>query len=352
MSASQDTTPSELDARASAPFRRELETVGRLGKRLGPWAPLLTLIALCLLLGLLSPRFFSIRNFIGILNEAAPILVLAMGTTFVIILGGIDLSVEGIVAVSAVVVVLLVRNDLNTNNYGWLGVLVAVLIAASMGFLNGLVHTRLRIPSFMATLAMQYVGLGLATVILAGNFARITDRQIRGLVLNQFPDLPQAPDLGLPYVTWIAVFSLIIAFVIQRYTRVGRYMFAIGGGEDIVLLRGVRVNRYKLIIFTLAGLFSGLGGVMRVTQLGMAQPAVGAGLLFTAITGVVVGGTALSGGEGGVLNTLVGVLIVTVLRNGMILLGVNPYIQQAIQGLIIVVAVTLTINRARLKIIK
>lgn len=352
MSVPQGTTPSDLNASAPTSIQRELARLGRLGKRLGPWAPLITLIGLCVLLGLLSPRFLTLRNFVGILNEAAPILVLAMGTTFVIILGGIDLSVEGVVAVSAVVVVLLVRNDFNTNNFGWLGVLIAVLAAGGMGFLNGLVHTRLRIPSFMATLAMQYVGLGLATVLLAGNFARITDRQIRGMVLNQFPDLPQALDFGLPYVTWLAIIALIVAFIIQRYTRIGRYMFAIGGGEDIALLRGVRVNRFKLIIFTIAGLFSGLGGVMRVTQLGMAQPAVGAGLLFTAITGVVVGGTALSGGEGGVLNTLVGVLIVTVLRNGMILLGVNPYIQQAIQGLIIVAAVALTINRGRLKIIK
>lgn len=334
------------------PTHRNLERLQRLGKQLGPWAPLLSLIALCLLLSLLSPQFLTIRNFIGIANEAAPILVIAMGTTFVIILGSIDLSVEGIVAVSGVTIALLTRNDLNTNDYGWLGVLAAILLASGMGFLNGFVHTRLRIPSFMATLAMQYVGLGLATVLLAGSFARMTDPQVRGLVLNRFPDLPDAPGLGLPFGTWLAILAFMIAFVIQRYTKIGRYMFAIGGGEDIAALSGVHINRYKLIIFTLAGLFSGLGSLVRAAQVGMAQPAIGAGMLFTAITGVVVGGTALSGGEGGVLNTLVGVLIVTVLRNGMILLGVNPYIQQAIQGLIIVVAVTLTINRARLKIIK
>ena len=203
----------------------------------------------------------------------------------------------------------------------------------------------------MTTLAMQYVGLGLATVLLAGNFAQMRDPQIRGLVLNQFPDPPR-PDVGLPYGTWLAFFVFFIAYVIQRYTRIGRYMFAIGGAEDLAALSGVRVDRYKIIIFTLAGLFYGAGALIRSAQLGMAQPAIGAGMLFTAITGVVVGGTALSGGEGGVANTLVGVLIVTVLHNGMILLGVNPYIQQAIQGLIIVIAVTLTINRARIKIMK
>ncbi len=350
MSVPQGTTPSDLTS--ASPWRRELESLWQFGKRLGPWAPLISLIGLCILLSLLRPQFFSVGSFVRMANEAAPILVLAMGTTFVIILGSIDLSVEGIVAVSAVIVVLLVRNDLNTNNYGWLAVLAAVLAAGAMGFVNGIIHTRLRIPSFMATLAMQYIGLGLATVILAGNFARILDRQIRGLALNQFPNLPNAPDIGLPYVTWIAIITVIVAYGIQRYTKIGRYMYAIGGGEDLAVLSGVRVNRYKLIIFTLAGLFSGLGGALRVTQLGMAQPATGAGMLFTSITAVVVGGTALSGGEGGVLNSLVGVLIVIVLHNGMILLDVNTYVQQAIQGLIIVVAVTLTINRGLIKIMK
>jgi ribose transport system permease protein len=332
--------------------RREFEKWIRRGKQLGPWASLISLIVLCLLLALLSPQFLTLRNFVGIANEAAPILVIAMGTTFVIILGSIDLSVEGIVAVSGVTIVLLARNDFNANDYGWLSVLAALLLASSMGFVNGLVHTRLRIPSFMTTLAMQYVGLGLATLLLAGNFAQMQDPQIRGLVLNRFPDLPQIPALRLPYGTWLAIIAMMIAYVIQRYTKIGRYMYAIGGGEDVAALSGVRINRYKLIIFTLAGLFAGVGSLVRAAQVGMAQPAIGAGMLFTSITGVVVGGTALSGGEGGVLNTLVGVLIVTVLHNGMILLGVNPYIQQAIQGVIIVVAVTLTINRARLKIIK
>lgn len=349
MSAPPGVTPTDFSSGSMSQFRRDF--VLRLGKQIGPWAPLISLFALCFLLALLSPQFLTFRNFVGIANEAAPILVIAMGTTFVIILGSIDLSVEGIVAVTGVSIVLLARNDFNTNDYGWLGVLLAILLASALGFVNGLVHTRLRIPSFMATLAMQYVGLGLATLLLAGNFAQMRDPQIRGLVLNRFPDLPQ-PYVGLPYGTWLAIAILIVAYVIQRYTKIGRYMYAIGGGEDLAALSGVRINQYKLIIFTLAGLFAGLGSLVRAAQVGIAQPAIGAGMLFTAITGVVVGGTALSGGEGGVLNTLVGVLIVTVLRNGMILLGVNPYIQQAIQGIIIVIAVALTINRARLKIIK
>lgn len=351
MSVPQGVTPTDLGPGSFAETGRGLESLRRLSKRLGPYAPLISLIVLCALLTLLSPRFLSLRNFVGIANEAAPLLAIAMGTTFVIILGGIDLSVEGIIAVSGVTIVLLAKNDLNGNDYGWLGVLVALLLASAMGFVNGVVHTRLRIPSFMTTLAMQYVGLGLATVLLAGSFAQMRDPQIRGLILNQFPDPPR-PYLGVPYGTWLAILTFLVAFAIQRYTKVGRYMFAIGGAEDLAALSGVRVNRYKVIIFTLAGLFAGMGALIRSAQLGMAQPAIGAGMLFTAITGVVVGGTALSGGEGGVANTLVGVLIVTVLHNGMILLGVNPYIQQAIQGLIIVVAVTLTINRARLKIIK
>ncbi|MBE0691451.1 MAG: hypothetical protein IH587_15135, partial [Anaerolineae bacterium] len=214
MSSPQGVTPTGLGPSSLSPGRSDRERLLYWGKRLAQWAPLLALLALCLLLSLLSPQFFSVRNFIGIANEAAPILVIAMGTTFVIILGSIDLSVEGIVAVSGVTVVLLARNDFNQNDYGWLSVVAAILLASGMGFLNGFIHTRLRIPSFMATLAMQYVGLGLATLLLAGNFAQMRDPQVRGLVLNRFPFFPDNPTLGLPHGTWLAIFAFLLAYVI------------------------------------------------------------------------------------------------------------------------------------------
>ena len=136
MTVPQGVTPSDLGPGSLSETGQGLESLRRLGKRLGPYAPLLSLIALCVLLALLSPRFLSLRNFVGIANEAAPLLAIAMGTTFVIILGGIDLSVEGIVAVCGVTIVLLAKNDLNGNDYGWLGVAAALLLTGAMGFVN------------------------------------------------------------------------------------------------------------------------------------------------------------------------------------------------------------------------
>jgi len=344
MSLPQNTVPATVELNPSGNASLRGEQWRRILRRLGPYASLIALISISIFIGLREPRFFQTSNWVRISVQSASVLVLALGSTFVIILGSIDLSVEGLLALSSVIISLLVLNDKNDSNLGVIGLIIPLAACGLMGFLNGFLHTRLRIPSFMTTLGMLSVGLGLATVLYAGVTARIKDPYVRGLALDDF--------LGLPWVVWIAIVSLAIAYFIQRYTRIGRYMYAIGGAEDLATLSGVPVNRYKVIIFTLAGVFSGLGGLIMAAQLGTGTAVIGEGRLFTAITAVVVGGTSLSGGEGGVLNTLVGVLLVVVLSNGMILLGVTPYIQQAIQGLIILVAVALTINRSRLKIIK
>jgi ribose transport system permease protein len=167
---------------------------------------------------------------------------------------------------------------------------------------------------------------------------------IRGLALKRFWDVP--------YMVWVALFTLVLAYIIQRYTRLGRYVYGIGSGEDLMALSGIPVNRYKIMVFTLAGMFYGFAGLVAAAQLGMGNALIIQGKLFTAITAVVVGGTALSGGVGGVLNTLIGVLVVAVLSNGMVLMGISPYTQQAVQGILIVIAVALSLDRARLKIVK
>src|SRR6185312_11374820 len=151
---------------------------------------------------------------------------------------------------------------------------------------------------------------------------------------------------------WVALLALAIAFAIQNYTRLGRYMYALGGGEEVAALSNIPIDRVRILVFTLAGVFYALGGVLAAAQLGLGNAQIGQGRLFTTITAVVVGGTSLSGGEGGVLQTLVGVLIVTVLSNGMVLMGVSPSVQQAVQGLMIIAAVALSIDRKRLRIVK
>jgi ribose transport system permease protein len=196
----------------------------------------------------------------------------------------------------------------------------------------------------MVTLGMWFVAGGIANAVLGGLAVRVTDPMIRGLAINRF--------LGLPWGVWVALAALAVAYVLQTYTRLGRYMYSLGGGEEIAALSGIPIARVRITVFTIAGVFYALGGVLAAAQLGLGNAQIGQGRLFTTVTAVVVGGTALSGGEGGVLQTLVGVLIVAVLLNGMVLMGISPSIQQAVQGLMIIVAVALSIDRKRLRIVK
>lgn len=297
------------------------------------------------MIGVLNARFFEFSNLIRIANSAAIPLVLSLGMTFIIVLGSIDLSVEGVLAIGAVLISLLVRNNSNTLNFGWLGVVLAVLACGAIGCLNGVVHTGLRIPSFMVTLGMWFIGVGVATLLLGGSTVRVLDQGIRSLALER--------PMGLfPIAVWVALGALGITLVIERQTRIGRYIYAIGGGEDLAALSGIPVKRVKIIVFTIAGTLYGLGGLLAAAQLGLGNALIGSGRLFSTITAVVVGGTALTGGEGGVLNTLVGVLIMAVLGNGMVLLGISPDLQQGVQGVLIIVAVALSLDRVRLKIVK
>jgi len=327
-----------------SPERRD-RTLKRSLRRLRPYAPFFALIALSLLVGAMNPRFFEFNNLIRIANSAAIPLVLALGMTFVIVLGSIDLSVEGVLAIGAVLISLLVRNNGNSLDLGWFGVVLAILACGAIGCLNGVIHVGLRIPSFMVTLGMWFIGVGVATLVLGGSTVRVLDPGIRSLALDR--------PLGLfPIAVWVALGALGITWVIERQTRIGRYIYAIGGGEDLAALSGIPVNRVKIIVFMIAGALYGLGGLLAAAQLGLGNALIGSGRLFSTVTAVVVGGTALTGGEGGVLNTLIGVLIMAVLGNGMVLLGISPDVQQGVQGVLIIVAVALSLDRARLKIVK
>jgi len=307
--------------------------------RLSEFGPLLVLIALCLCVGALNPSFFTFRNLVwGLANSAAIPLILAMGATFIIVMGSIDLSVEGVLSVGAMIVVLLCANDSNANDFGLWGPVLAIVACTGLGLLNGLVHVVLRIPSFMATLGLWFVGLGVGTVELGGSAVRVVDHNIRALAFERV--------LAFPLAAWFAAAAFLFALFLERRTRFGRYVYAIGGGEDIAALSGVPVRRTRILAFTLAGFFTGLASVLAAAQLGQANTTIADGRLFMTVTAVVVGGTALTGGWGGVANSLVGVLIVAVLANGMVLLGISPYVHETVQGLMIIAAVALSIRRS------
>jgi ribose transport system permease protein len=308
------------------------------------WAPLAVLAALCLLVSLFNGNFLSLSNFVRLLSSASIPLVLCMGATFIILMGSIDLSVEGTVALTAVLVSLLVANDITGRDWGLWAVPLAIAVGGLMGLLNGLLHVKLKTPSFMTTLGVGFAGVGIAMAILAGDTVRISDQTFRFLSLGRV--------LGVPMAVWIALAAVAIAFIIQERTRLGRWLYAIGTDEMTARHAGIPIERTRILIFAVAGLFYGLGGVMAAAQFGQGHALISQGRLFTTITAVVVGGTALSGGVGSVMNSVIGVFIVVVLGNGLVLMGVPPYVQQGVQGLLIIVAVALALDRTRLDVVK
>ena len=183
----------------------------------------------------------------------------------------------------------------------------------------------------MVTLGVSAIGLGIAILMFAGVQPNIADAALESWATERL--------LGFTYLTWIAAACVLVGWLIQRYTRLGRYAFAIGGAEEVLALSGVRVAPYKVAVFTLAGAFYGLGAVMVTSQLGAGLVQAGADFTFSSITAAVVGGTLLTGGRGGVLHSTVGVLLIVVLTNGLVQIGVSPYWQGGVQGLIVVIAV-------------
>jgi ribose transport system permease protein len=312
--------------------------------RIASWAPLIVLLLLCAIISAINPSFLSFGNFVRISQTAMIPLVLGLGATFVILMGSIDLSVEGVLTLGAVILSMLVLNGLNSNDYGILAVLVVLGVGAAVGFVNGVIHVRLKVPSFMTTLGTWFIGVGVANALLGGMAIRINDPWIRGLAIERF--------LGFPRGVWLALVCLAIAHAILNYTRLGRYIYALGGGEELAALSGISVARVRIATFTLAGVFYSIGGILAAAQLGLGNSLIGNGRLFTTVTAVVVGGTALSGGQGGVMQTLVGVLIVVVLSNGLVLMGVPPSVQIGVQGLMIIAAVALSIDRKLTRIVK
>jgi ribose transport system permease protein len=322
----------------------------RTRKRATDWrafAPLAVLILICIAITTQSSNFMSIANFIRIGTAASIPMILACGMTFIILMGSIDLSTEGTVAVTATMLSLLVANVANIApqfDLGLWAVPLAIAAGALIGLLNGAIHVKLRIPSLIASLGIGFAGIGLATLILGGITVRISDNTIRGMALYRVANIPVA--------ILVAIAAVLVALFVQNYTRLGRWAYVLGGGEDIAKLSGVPIERVRMGLFTLAGAFYGLGGALAVAQYGQGQALIAQGYLFTVITSVVVGGTALTGGVGGILNSVVGVLLVMVLQNGMVLVGVPSYGQQGVQGLLIITAVALSLDRTRAKIVK
>jgi ribose transport system permease protein len=328
------TSPAEVDVVVEARSPR------RGMSRLRDSGPLLALVVIVVVFSVWSSEFRTLGNLKNVMDTASVVTVVACGITFVLLTGSIDLSAPGVMGASALAVSLLVANSRNGHDLGLLGVLIAVGLGAALGCLSGLALTVLKVPSFMTTLGVSAIGLGLGILMSKTEPPVIHSDLLEGLALDRL--------LGFTHLTWLAAACVLVGWLIQRYTRLGRYAYAIGGAEEVLALSGVKVGPYKVAVFTLAGAFYGLAGVMATSQLGRGLVTeAGAGKDFAAITAAVVGGTLLTGGRGGVLHSVVGVLIVTVLTNGMVLIGVSPDWQRGVQGLIVVVAVAAAVAPLR-----
>ena len=301
------------------------------GAMVRSWANLVPIIALTLGFGVLAHGFLAPSNLAAIIEQSAIPVVLATGLSFVVLSGAIDLSIEGVMATTSVVVALVVANNINQNDFGLLGVVLTIGVGAAYGFFNGWINAYLRIPSFVVTLGTWSIGVGIGTSLLA-TFASNGNP---GLQEGWLRDLALLGPLSLSRITLIAVVVVGAGWWLQHYSAFGRRITAIGGGEEIARFSGIPVDAYKVAVFVLAGALSGLAGVLTSARLGAGTVSVGADTLFTAITAVVIGGTPLSGGRGGVIQSVVGVLTLSVLADGMILAGVPPFYQQAIKGVLI-----------------
>ncbi len=304
------------------------------------------LIVIAVGFSLASPYFRTFDNLVGILLATAVNGVLALGVTFIIITAGIDLSVGTVLTVSAVMTGVFITN--------WhlpipLGILGGVLTGGLAGLINGILISRMKIPPFVATLGMLYVAKGLSLVI----------SELKPIYFNDTPAFREMamgsilgkiiPGFELPNAVLILFGAAFIAHIILSRTILGRYTYALGSNEEATRLSGVNVVGWKTAVYTLGGLFSGIGGVLMAARLNSAQPALGAGYELDAIAAVVIGGTSLSGGEGSILGTIIGAFIISTLTNGLRILSVPQEWQMVVTGAIVVLAVYLDILRRKQK---
>jgi ribose transport system permease protein len=297
-------------------------------QKLGPFVGLIIII---IILSIVSPNFMTVDNILNVLRQVSINALIAFGMTFVILTGGIDLSVGSILALSSAVTASMLASGMDPI----LAILIGLIAGAIMGAINGFIITKGKVAPFIATLATMTVFRGLTLVYSDG-------RPITGLSSSELFVL-----MGKGYVGWIPVpviwmlVTYAILYFILKKTTFGRKVYAIGGNEEAAILSGIRANRVKVWIYTLTGLLSALAGIILSSRLNSAQPTAGASYELDAIAAVVLGGTSLSGGRGWIFGTLIGALIIGVLNNGLNIMNVSSFYQQVVKGGVILLAVLL-----------
>jgi ribose transport system permease protein len=303
--------------------------------------PVAVVLILILTFSILSDAFLSFRNLSAVASQGSILLLGSTGATFVILMGSIDLSVGAIVLLVGAVVV----TTINGFGLGLSALAIGTILGMFLGFANGAVFAFGLIPSFVVTLGSLSVFSGIALELLQGRALQYSSAAFDALAIGEF--VPHFPNVAL-----IATILWAVMVGVCFKTRFGRYMYVIGGGEAVARTSGVPVVRYKIYAFMLSGALAGVGGTLAVARVGAAGPTLGTDLLLNSLAAVVVGGTSLSGGVGGVHRTLLGVLIITILDDGLNLLGVNQYTQMVIKGLVVIAAVLVSQDRSKVMIVK
>lgn len=298
------------------------------------------LIALILIIEIASPGFLTGETLVLLLANTAVLFILATGVTFPILIGGIDLSIQAVASLASVILAQLLPS------LGLAAFPVAILSGFVFGVMSGIVHVKLRVPSFVATLATGGVVTGIALWFSEGRAITIEEGgRANTAWIN-------ATVGGLPVVVILSAVIGVVCYLALRYSRFGRQAIAVGAGEPAAWAAGINVDRTKIIAFAFSGTLAAIAGVVLAARLSSGSPVLANQLLLPAIAAVIVGGTAITGGLGGVARTAVGALIISIVRIGMTFVGVNIFAENMVFGAVLIAAVAITIDRSKIAIIK
>ncbi|MGF7437212.1 ABC transporter permease [Lentilactobacillus senioris] len=315
--------------------KKEKFSIGKFYSKLGP---LVALLVLVIIVSILNTSFLTVSNIMNLLQQVSINALIAFGMQFVIMTGGIDLSVGAILALSGAIAAKLILGGMSPV----LAFLVGILCGAVFGAVNGLLIAYGKAAPFIVTLATMSIFRGMTYVLTNGN--PITGPKMNDSFSFQF--LGQGYLFGVPFQVYLMIFAYIIFYVLLHKTSFGRKTIAVGGNEKAAYVAGVKVNKILVWIYVIAGILSAVAGMVLTSQLASAQPDAGTGYEMDAIAAVVLGGTSLAGGTGKMSGTLVGALIIGVLNNGMNLLGISSFYQQIVKGIVILIAVLLDRKQA------
>ena len=295
----------------------------------------IALIFLVVVISVISPDFRTVNNFLSLLRQSAINGLIAFGMTCIILTGGIDLSVGSVLALTSIICAHTIKIGLPAP----LSMLIALMFGIILGTISGLMVTKSRLQPFIATLITMTGYRGL-TMILSGG--RPISRLGDNLLLNQ---IGKGSLLGIPIPVWILIIFFAIFLFVLKKTVLGRQIYATGSNSKAAELAGINTNNIKLIVYAVSGFMASLSGLILVSRLGSAQPTLGSGYELDAIAAVALGGTSMTGGRGKIMGTLIGILIIAVLNNGLNIIGVSSYYQDVVKALVIFLAVISDRNR-------